>query len=402
MVFDVNKDKKFFMIVLSMIVLFALTATLFVAALSSNDSDSSSDTSSTSQSTVDNSGLTDEEVAKVLEEIKASGINSDNASEKLDEIINKAILTNNATLKEYAEYAKQQIEIRKQLESVNAKITALRAVSSSIAEIDDQLQKSLESDASYADIRDSLSSSAMDVFDSLDAKAWTSMQDALEKSKSILGDDPSQATDTDRQVAELVLLNAASENGVLDDTQQEVADNAVNVVLNQLRVTEKVKYDSNEYNSLKQSSQAFSSAGKKAAAMLPDQVVMLGDSFKLNHAPILYNNEILLALDDVLQYIDATVQNTSHNSTISIQSKNKMVEIAAGKNIAYVNDKAVNLAVPVLNVNGVIYVTAQFFADTYGVEYEYIKDTNTIVMYGNLNQLKDPTTANKSTTSSTK
>ena len=402
MVFDANKDKKFFMIVLSMIMLFALTATLFVAALSSNDSDSSSDTSSTSQSTVDNSGLTEEEVAKVLEEIKASGINSDNASQKLDEIINKAILTNNATLKEYAEYAKQQIEIRKQLESVNAKITALRAVSSSIAEIDDQLQKSLESDASYADIRDSLSSSAMDVFDSLDAKAWTSMQDALEKSKNILGDDPSQATDTDRQVAELVLLNAASENGVLDDTQQEVADNAVNVVLNQLRVTEKVKYDSNEYNSLKQSSQTFSSAGKKAAAMLPDQVVMLGDSFKLNHAPILYNNEILLALDDVLQYIDATVQNTSHNSTISIQSKNKMVEIAAGKNIAYVNDKAVNLAVPVLNVNGVIYITAQFFADTYGVEYEYIKDTNTIVMYGNLNQLKDPTTANKSTTSSTK
>lgn len=402
MVFDANKDKKFFMIVLSMIMLFALTATLFVAALSSNDSDSSSDTSSTSQSTVDNSGLTEEDVAKVLEEIKASGINSDNASEKLDEIINKAILTNNATLKEYAEYAKQQIEIRKQLESVNAKITALRAVSSSIAEIDDQLQKSLESDASYSDIRDSLSSSAMDVFDSLDAKAWTSMQDALEKSKNILGDDPSQATDTDRQVAELVLLNAASENGVLDGTQQEVADNAVNVVLNQLRVTEKVKYDSNEYNSLKQSSQTFSSAGKKAAAMLPDQVVMLGDSFKLNHAPILYNNEILLALDDVLQYIDATVQNTSHNSTISIQSKNKMVEIAAGKNIAYVNDKAVNLAVPVLNVNGVIYITAQFFADTYGVEYEYIKDTNTIVMYGNLNQLKDPTTANKSTTSSTK
>ena len=135
--------------------------------------------------------------------------------------------------------------------------------------------------------------------------------------------------------------------------------------------------------------------GKKAELVYPEQVVMFDGAFPLRYAPIMYDGHILISLDDLYQYIDATIEYMYNNATMVIQSKDKIVELTAGKNVAYVNDEPKNIAVPVLNVNERMYVSGEFFAEVYGISYRYIQEHQTLVMYKNLNQLENPAVPNE-------
>lgn len=381
------RSKRPLLIVLSILFAITITASIVFASVSSSTGLSISDSiPSDDEETTTNNELGTEDVQSILEELQESKLDTSAALSLLDRIIEKALLTNNTALKEYAEYAQQAIQLKEQLGSVQAKIDALKATNTNLAEIDSQLQDSLENALSLSDLEGSISSNASSILEKVDTTS-AAMQNAMAKVTALKNSTSNGNSTEVNALTELILLNAAIEEGSLDSSMQKTAQNTLSALINSFKAAEKSKYNSKTYASLVSASSEYSAMGNKCEAINPNQIVMLNEKNTLKHAAIVYDNEVMISLDDALQYIDATVQHGTNNSTISIQSPNKLVEIAAGKNIAYVNDKSMNMAVPVLNIKGTVYISAEFFARAYNISYEYVRDSNFIIFYDNLNQL---------------
>ena len=74
----------------------------------------------------------------------------------------------------------------------------------------------------------------------------------------------------------------------------------------------------------------------------------------------MYDNHILLSIDDLYQYIDASIEYMYNNATMVITSPDKILEIVAGENVAYLNDKPYNLPVPILSYESSYYMPIEF------------------------------------------
>lgn len=118
---------------------------------SNAQTDSSSSSSSSSSDSSGQTALTNEEIDKVIEDLKISG-SIDNIIEKLDEIIYRAQLSGNTALREYAENMKNSYELQKQLDSVNTLIEAMKKKNTDIAAVDDQVKKILSVDTISSDL----------------------------------------------------------------------------------------------------------------------------------------------------------------------------------------------------------------------------------------------------------
>ena len=115
----------------------------------------------------------------------------------------------------------------------------------------------------------------------------------------------------------------------------------------------------------------------------------------MKNAPIMYDGHILLALDDLYQYIDAKIEYMYNNATMVIQSPDKTLEITSGKNVAYINDSPKNLPVPILNFNNTIYMSVESFAEFYDISYKYVSDKEFLVLYNNLVQIENSSVPNQ-------
>ena len=115
----------------------------------------------------------------------------------------------------------------------------------------------------------------------------------------------------------------------------------------------------------------------------------------MKHAPIMYDGHILLAIEDLYQYIDADIEYMYNNSTMVIQSPNKILEIVSGKNVAYLNDEPKNMPVPILNFNDTIYMSVEFFAEAYDISYKYLQKNECFIFYNNLVQVANVSIPNQ-------
>ncbi len=378
---SVNIKKKIFLITLVGVF---LGATVFAVVRAQTDP-GQIETTSSSQST--SSELTPEEVNKILADIKVSG-NDGNIEAQMDELIQRALLTGNITLKEYAEYTKQAYQLQSQLDTVNASIEALCAKSPQIKQLNDQVKESTKADVSVSEVKDTLPSGAASVLSNLSEKDMASLAPALAGIPNMesIAADPSSASSVDQNIMAIVLLQEAIDQGLLKDDQVTAANDAISSAAASLSSAERGKYTSAEHNALKATSEEFAKTGNKSKSALPEQVVMANTSFKLKNAAIMYDEQLLISLNDVLQFINAKVQYTENNGTMAIQSKDKIVEITSGKNVGYVNDKPLSIPSPVLTVNGITYLSVEFFAQAYDISYINLSDQGVLVMYANLNQ----------------
>ena len=78
-----------------------------------------------------------------------------------------------------------------------------------------------------------------------------------------------------------------------------------------------------------------------------------------------------------------------------IQSPNKVLEIVAGKNVAYLNDEPKNMPVPILNFNDTIYMSAEFFGQAYDISYKFLPKQECLIFYKNLVQLSNSSVPNQ-------
>lgn len=182
---------------------------------------------------------------------------------------------------------------------------------------------------------------------------------------------------------------------MLEGERLDMANNTLGVAVTILESYQKQNYPQESYNDLIQGTERFLESGKKASSVIPEQIVFFDGYFNMNHAPIMYDGHILLAIDDLYQYIDADIEHMYNNATMVINSPDKVLEIVSGKNIAYLNDKPYNMPVPILSFEDTIYMSVEFFAEAYDISLKYLPEYDFLILYNNLVQLKNPSVANK-------
>lgn len=339
--------------------------------------------------------LTSEEIDKIIEDLKVS-TNIDNVIDKLDEIINRAELSGNDALKEYAQSTKDAYQLQQQLDTLNSMIEAMKKKNGDINSLDAELKKVLSVSTILEDLQGALSDEALMVLQSLDEEKIKGLQTTVSEIENLVDlNDVGSLSLGQRSLLDLLMLNEAINQEMFSEERLKVAKEALQVAVTILKSEQKTKYTDEQYSNLSSGSQDFAKRGKKAAETLPEQVVFFGGAFNLTQAPIMYDGHILLAIDDLYQYIDAKVEYMYNNANMVIQSPGVTLELTAGKNVAYVNDEPKNIAVPVLSLNDKTYISGEFFAETYGISYRFISDPGILIMYKNLNQLSNPAIPNQ-------
>ena len=375
-----------------MLVVAAVTIYTIAQALDSSSASSTAD--STADTTVEQQ-FTSEEIDKIIEDLKVSGT-IDNVLSKLDEIIERAKLNGNSALEDYATNMKSAYQLKKQLDSINALVEASKKKNSGVSAVDAQIQKLLSVTTIVDDLRGAVSDEALLVLESLSDNNVKSLQDLLAEIQGLVDlSDVNSLSVQQRSLLDVLVLSRVIDDGMVSGDRLQTAKDALAVAVTILESYQKQNYGPAEYQTLVAGSDKFLTAGKKASMVLPEQVVFLGGYFTIKHPPIMYDGHILVALDDLYQYINATIEYMYNNATMVIQSPDKTLEIVAGKNAAYLNDTPQSMPVPVLSYDNTIYISAESFAQFYGISYKYISDQGFLILYNNLNQLTNTSVPNK-------
>lgn len=339
--------------------------------------------------------LTSDEIEKIIDDLKVS-TNIDNVLEKLDEIIKRAELSGNDALKQYAENTKSKYELQKQLDTLNSLIEAMKKKNSDVNALDEELNKVLAVTTILEDLKGALSDEALMVLETLSSEDIGRLQEVFAEIEGLVDLNEIDAMSVkQRSLLDVLMLYEAISKNMFSGHRLDVAKDALSVAVTLLKSYEKQKYTESEYNALVEKSDEFGSRGKKTAGVFPEQVIFLDGAFNLKFMPVMYDGHILIAIDDAYQYIDAKVDYMYNNANLVIQSPGNILELTSGKNVAYLNDEPKSMAVPVMNINNTIYISAEFFAQTYGIAYRYISDLQTLIMYNNVNQLSDPSEPNE-------
>lgn len=367
----------------------AMTCYTIVKAANSNDNNSDSSNDNT------DAKLTSEEIDKIIDDLKVSG-DIDNITEKLDEIIERAKLSGNTELQEYGENMKRYYELKKELDSVHSLIEASKKKNSSIASVDEEVSRIISLDKVADDFQGALSDEALLILKSLSEDDLKKLQDLIAKIESFIDlRDVTSLTVQQRSLLDLLVLSEIINNDMLDGERLETAKNTLSVAITILESYARQEYSDEEYDRLVKGSEEFSKLAKKAQTVSPEQIMFLNGYFNLKHAPIMYDGHILLAVDDLYQYIDGTIEYMYNNAVMVIQSPNKTLEIESGKNVAYLNDEPKNMSVPILSYKNTIYMSAEFFGEAYDIDYKYDAEHEFLIFYNNLVQLANPSVPNQ-------
>lgn len=254
-----------------------------------------------------------------------------------------------------------------------------------IATTSSEEEKNEVSIVPYSQIEDLFADDVKSVLSPIAEKSWDKLASAIESlDKFINFSQDHLAIAEDRKIlVSLILLAEAQQEELFEDVS---VNDTVTAIINQLSLQlesfEKAKYSNDVYNKLTDSSEEFSKIGKKTELVTPRQLIILGQDLVLKNAPIKYDGHILISLDDVLQYVNAGVQIDDKRFTVALQTSKILLEFSRGSSVAYVNDKTSNMEVPSLYFKGKVYISAEFCAKTFGIQYKLISDTDILVLYG--------------------
>ena len=236
----------------------------------------------------------------------------------------------------------------------------------------------------------------MIILESLSEENVKKLQETYSEIETIVDiKDVSSLSVQQRSLLDVLLLSKIIEENMVDSERLTLAKETLSVAVTILKSYEKQNYPSEDYDKLVADSDNFTKAGRKASSVIPEQIVFLNGYFKMKHAPIMYDGHILMAVDDLYQYIDASIEYMYNNATMVIQSPGNVLEIVSGKNEAYLNDQPKNIPVPILNYNDNIYMSVEFFAECYDISYKYVADEEFLILYYNLVQLENQSVPNE-------
>ena len=373
----------------------ALAATCVAFSVAKGNDESLDTLSSNSNPSTAEQKLTSEEIDKIIEDLKVSG-NVDNIIDKLNEYLIRARLAENDALAEYLEKKIEYYTSLKQTETLKGEIEALKKKNSNVSDVDEQVSKIMSSDMILSDLEGALSSEAMSIIYSLGEDNIKKLQDLLVEVEGMMNiKDTDSLAVQQRSLLDILFLSKAIEDSLVSDERLEEAKNTLSVAVTILESYEKQKYGTSEYDNLVEGSDNFSKTGNKSSSILPEQIIFFNGYFNIKHEPIMYDGHILLALDDLFQYIDSDIEYMYNNPTMVIKSPNKILELVCGESTAYIDDKPQSMPVPVLSFNNVQYMPVESFAEAYDISYKFLPDSDCIILYDNLVQLENSSVPNQ-------
>lgn len=373
----------------------ALATTCAAFSVAKGNDESLDTLSSDSSLSTAEQKLTSEEIDKIIEDLKVSG-NVDNIIDKLNEYLIRARLAENDALVDYLEKKIEYYTSLKQTETLKGEIEALKKKNSNVSDVDEQVSKIMSSDMILSDLEGALSSEAMSIIYSLGEDNIKKLQDLLVEVEGMMNiKDTDSLAVQQRSLLDVLFLSKAIEDSLVSDERLEEAENTLSVAVTILESYEKQKYGTSEYDNLVEGSDNFSKTGNKSSSILPEQIIFFNGYFNIKHEPIMYDGHILLALDDLFQYIDSDIEYMYNNPTMVIKSPNKILELVCGKSTAYVEDKPQSMPVPVLSFNNVQYMPVESFAEAYDISYKFLPDSDCIILYDNLVQLENSSVPNQ-------
>lgn len=96
--------------------------------------------------------------------------------------------------------------------------------------------------------------------------------------------------------------------------------------------------------------------------------------------PKVYNGEIMLPFDMVKKYLDKSIYWDDSLKKVTVTTKDRVIRMKTGNLNAIINNKPINLKIPVIEENKTVFVPIGFLCDFYGIEINYLKEENVIII----------------------
>lgn len=116
------------------------------------------------------------------------------------------------------------------------------------------------------------------------------------------------------------------------------------------------------------------------------------ESEVLKDEPKIIDEEVCLSMDTIKEYLDPYIYWDEALQKVTITTKDRVIRMKTDSLNAYVNNEPVNLNIPVTIVDDKVYVPIEFLSDFYGIEVNYIKESNvvTIDFKNSIQQIAEP------------
>lgn len=97
--------------------------------------------------------------------------------------------------------------------------------------------------------------------------------------------------------------------------------------------------------------------------------------------PMYEEDEIFLPVDFIKKYIDDYIFWDSSENKLIITTENNVIRMETDRLKYFVNDKPLELNIPVYNIESVAYIPSSFLTDFYNLGINFIKNTNILNVY---------------------
>ncbi len=129
---------------------------------------------------------------------------------------------------------------------------------------------------------------------------------------------------------------------------------------------------------------AFSEAGPHL--VVEGELAASGDKVKI------LEEEILLALEVIKEYIDPYIHWDEKLSKVTITTKDRVIRMKTESLDAMVNNEPMTLDIPVEEDNGTVYIPIEFLSDFYNIEIQRLNNNNVVIIdfRNSIKQLAQP------------
>ena len=225
--------------------------------------------------------------------------------------------------------------------------------------IDDNLSEENKIDIK---IRYWLSDGALYIFDSIDKKTFDDdtfyeLESLNKHFENSYFSNEERIKLSDLSVLSLLIKKKLIKNNISDAKQ--IIEDIQSEYLSKM----KERYNQEQYDSMLKDSYSFESQGKHASYCDPENVIIVSKEQTLKDFPIVYNDYILISLNDVIESIgkDYEIEYMKNNSNIIIKFGKDILEIEPGNSIIYINDSKHVLDNPVLSYKQRTFISTDIF-----------------------------------------